>query len=369
MQIYSRRIFLKQSTLAAGAGLLCGPATSALYAASQPRKKLGVALVGLGSYATHQLAPALQLTEHCTLTGIVSGTPSKRTAWQAKYNIPPANIYTYENFDAIANNSDIDIVYVVLPNSMHAAYTIRAAEAGKHVICEKPMALNAKECRMMIDACQQNKVSLSIGYRLHFDPYVQEIMRLASEPTMGAVKIVASDFAFVMGNPNQWRLDKALAGGGAVMDIGVYCIQAARYATGEEPIAVRAQEFKTDEVKFAQVDETVTWQLEFPSGAIANSTTSYNGRFNRLFVSYEKRQAKMEPAYSYRGLAGSINGQAMQFPPMNQQAHQMDAVASSILNSAPTPVDGYEGLHDMQIIDALYKSLATGGQRIEISKT
>ena len=118
-------------------------------------KKLGVALVGLGTYAAGQLAPALQQTVHCYLAGIVTGTPSKAAAWKEKYNIPDKNIYSYDNFDTIKDNPDIDIVYVVLPNSMHAAYTIRAAQAGKHVICEKPMALTVADCDAMIAACKK----------------------------------------------------------------------------------------------------------------------------------------------------------------------------------------------------------------------
>ncbi len=190
---------------------------------------------------------ALETATDCYLAGIVTGTKKKESVWREKYGIKKANIYNYENFDSIASNDDIDIVYIVLPNSMHAEYTIRAAKAGKHVICEKPMALNAAEGQTMIDACKANGVMLSIGYRLHFDLNTIEIMKLAKEQPYGPVKYVQSEAAFAMGNNlDAWRLNRDLAGGGAIMDMGIYCIQAARYATGEEPIAIRAQEIKTD---------------------------------------------------------------------------------------------------------------------------
>ena len=368
MHGYSRRTFITRSTLVAGVGLLWSPSISGLYGAQHAGKKLGVALVGLGGYATRELAPALQLSKHCELVGVVSGTESKRKAWQEKYNLPSSNIYSYDTFDEIAKNDAIDIVYIVLPNSMHAVFTIRAAAAGKHVICEKPMAMNAAECRRMIQACEKKNVSLSIGCSLQFDPFVPEIRRQASVSPMGEPNVVVSDFSFAIGDLDQWRLRKVMSGGGAVMDLGVYCIQAARSATGEEPIAITAQEFKTDGVKFAQVDETVTWQLEFPSGAVCHSTTSYAGRFNRLLASYEKGRAEMEPVYRYRGLAGSVNGKPMEFAPVSQQAQHMDAVAAAILSGEQVPVDGYEGLRDLRIIDALYQSLATGGKRVEITK-
>src|SRR6187399_2354547 len=187
--------------------------------------KLGIALVGLGNYAGGQLAPALLQTSNCYLAGIVTGTPSKIPVWKEKYNIPDKNIYNYETFDSIKDNPDIDIVYVVLPNSMHAEYTIRAAKAGKHVICEKPMALNVEECDQMIAACKAAGKKLAIGYRLHFEPNNLELVRLAREKTLGAVKKITAGFGFLIGDPTQWRLKKAMAGGGPMQDLGIYCVQ------------------------------------------------------------------------------------------------------------------------------------------------
>ncbi|MCB1122415.1 MAG: Gfo/Idh/MocA family oxidoreductase [Verrucomicrobiae bacterium] len=365
----SRRRFLNQSLQATGAAMAFPYVSKlGLVAASHAgAKPLGIALVGLGNYAMGQLAPALQETKLCKLAGLVTGTPEKQAKYGQQYNIADRNIYNYETFDRIADNDSIDVVYVVLPNSMHKEFVIRAAKAGKQVISEKPLGLNAPECEEMIRACKDNGVSLNVGYRLHYDPRHQEVMRLAREKPFGDVAYVHSEFSFKIGDPNQWRLKKALAGGGAVYDIGVYCIQAARYSTGEEPIAISAQEYKTDSVKFAEVDETVTFQMEFPSGVISNSTTSYNASTNRLYVSYQNRgSAEIKPAYSYRGLQGTINNEPMSFPEVNQQARHMDGVARSIREGTPSTVTGEEGLRDMKVVDALYRSIAAGGKKIAI---
>src|SRR6187399_1964539 len=208
--------------------------------------KLGIALVGLGNYAGGQLAPALLQTGNCYLAGIVTGTPSKIPVWKEKYNIPDKNIYNYETFDSIKDNPDIDVVYVVLPNGMHAEYTIRAAKAGKHVLCEKPMEVSVKKCEQMIEACAKAKRKLAIGYRCQFMPHHQEMVRLAREKVFGAVKLIEASFGFRIGDPKQWRLRHDLAGGGALMDVGIYALQGARYVSGEEPIEVFAMETKTD---------------------------------------------------------------------------------------------------------------------------
>lgn len=363
---YSRRSFIERLSLGIGTAAL---SNSLLSIAGQPvgaqpvvaqDKKLGVALVGLGNYSTGQLAPALQQTKLCRLAGIVTGTPAKAKEWSQKYNIPAKNIYNYENFDRIANNKDIDIVYVVLPNSMHAEYTIRAAKAGKHVICEKPMAVSVKECEQMIAVCKAANRLLSIGYRLHFEPHNQEMMRLGQEKVFGPVKIVESSFGFRLGDPNQWRLKKELAGGGALMDVGIYAIQGARYVTGEEPVSVFAQEFKTEPVKFNEVDETVLWQLQFPSGAAANSSTTYAAHVERLFATAEKGKFELGPAYSYSGIKGTVKNKPMELPQINQQAAQMDDFANCVLTNKQSTVSGEEGLKDMKVIEAIYRSIREG---------
>lgn len=361
--VQARRKFLESMSWGLGASVLSVPLLSLLgntASAQKPNKTLGIALVGLGGYSTGQLAPALQQTKLVKLAGIVTGTPSKADEWAKKYNIPKKNIYNYSNFDSIAKNPDIDIVYVVLPNSMHAEYVIRAAKAGKHVITEKPMATTVKDCEDMIAACKTANRKLSVGYRLHFEPHHQEVMRLGQEKVYGPIKLVENSFGFKIGDPTQWRLKKGLAGGGAMQDVGIYALNAARYATGEEPVSVTAQEYKTDPVKFKEVDETIAFQLTFPSGAVAICTTTYASSTERLFGSAENGWFELRPAYSYNGIKGRTSKGEMDFPQINQQAAQMDDFADCILNNKQTRVPGELGLQDVRIIQAIYKAVETG---------
>ncbi|HEY5040810.1 MAG TPA: Gfo/Idh/MocA family oxidoreductase, partial [Verrucomicrobiae bacterium] len=236
----------------------------------------GVALLGLGSYSTGQLAPALQLTKNCRLTGVVSGHPEKLARWAKQFSLPEKNLYNYENFDGIADNQDIDIVYVVTPPALHPEFSIRAAKAGKHVISEKPMATSVADCNAMIAACQAAKVKLSIGYRMHFDPYGKEFMRLQREKDFGAFMNMTGDNGFVFGR-HAWRVEKKLAGGGPLMDMGIYVIQGACMAAGAVPVAVTAhEEPKLRPEFFTEVEETLRFKLEFPDGAICDAVTSYN---------------------------------------------------------------------------------------------
>lgn len=355
----SRRHFIKSVSLGAAA-LAPGLSHLASRVMDKRKDKLGVALVGLGSYSTYELAPALLETKNCYLAGIVTGTPAKEKTWAEKYNIPQKNIYNYQNFDSISSNAEIDIIYVVLPVSMHKEYTIRAAQAGKHVITEKPMAVSSKDCQEMIDACKKLRRKLSVGYRLHFEPYTQEMMRLGQQKIYGKLKQLECTNGFVYtGDPNQWRLKKALAGGGGLYDMGVYCIQGARYVTGEEPIYVTAREEKTRPDFFKEVDETVFFDLEFPSGCIAKCTSSYNMELNGLKAAAEHGEFELSQAYRYGGMEGRTPNGPMNFPQINQQAAQMDDFANCIMHNKETIVPGEMGLQDIRICEAIYRSISS----------
>lgn len=322
--------------------------------------KLGIALVGLGGYAGGQLAPALLETEHCYLAGIVTGTPSKIPVWKEKYNIPDKNIYSYENYDSIKDNPDIDIIYVVLPNNMHAEYTIRAAEAGKHVICEKPMAITVEDCDRMITACKKANVHLSIGYRLHFEPYNLEMVRCGTQKIYGEIKKLTGGFGFVA-RPSQWRLTQKYAGGGPLMDLGIYVIQGMCYTTGMLPVAVTAQEgTKTDFERFKEVEQSLTWQMEFPNGLIAEGKTSYNDSHNFLKAEAEQGIFELTSAYNYTGQKGNTPAGLMNFPHINQQAKQMDGIALAIRNNKQSIVPGEMGRRDVKYLQAVYEAMRTG---------
>ena len=359
----TRRRFSSTIAAAIGGGALLGASSAPFIPKSHhPRRNsLGIALVGLGNYSAGQLAPALRETEHCHLAGIVTGTPAKADSWLEQYPQLEGHVYDYSSYDKLADDDAIDIVYVVLPNSMHAEYTIRAAAAGKHVICEKPMAVTAAEAQTMIDACEAAGRSLHIGYRLHFEPHNVEAMRISSDRDFGRITYAQTEFGFRLGgSADQWRLRKSLGGGGALMDVGIYAIQAARYVMGVEPVSVTAQETKTDPVRFSEVDETITWQLRFPDDGIASSQTSYATRTERLFAAGESGWLELRPAFVYGGIAGKTSRGPMDFPQVNQQARHMDGVASAILSGKTLHIDGYEGLRDMRVIDAIYESIRTG---------
>lgn len=324
---------------------------------------LRVAILGLGSYGS-RVADAMQSCKKAKLVAAISGTPTKLTAWQSKYGIAEKNCYNYENFDSIKNNPEIDAVYLTTPNSMHMPHTLRVAAAGKHVISEKPMALNAKEGQMMLDACKKANVKLLVGYRMHFEAKTLEIIRMRKDGELGKPLFFQGLSGFKIGDPTQWRLNKNLAGGGAMMDIGIYSINGARYMIGEEPIWVTAQEVKNDKVKFKEgVDETITFQMGFPGGAMASclSTYSMNG-LDKFYLNCEKGFAEMQPSTGYGPIKGRTNKGELMHEHITHQTVQMDEMASIILEGKKpiVPVDGEEGLKDLKIMDAIFLAVKTG---------
>jgi len=325
-------------------------------------RRLGFALVGLGSLSTNQIAPALERTQFCRLAGIVTGTPAKAETWMARYGLPAEAVYSYQTIERMAANPAIDVAYVVTPNALHAEHTIAAARAGKHVLCEKPMEVSVEKCETMIAECARAGRQLAIGYRCQFEPHHVECVRLAREEVFGPLRLIEAGFGFRIGSPTQWRLDPSLAGGGPLMDVGIYALQTARTLTGEEPSVVSAVETVTDPVKFRGVEETMAFQLTFPGGVIASCTTTYNGSGLNFFSAYGDRGAfGMAPAYNYSGLrAWRSDGQNLRFDPVDQFAVEMDAFAQCILEGRPSSVSGEEGLKDVEILMATYRAARTG---------
>src|SRR5438067_10279836 len=267
----TRRNFMKktgQGLLAAGAfESLLKPASSQLTVPEPPGKKLGWAIVGLGSLSINQILPACAKCEKSKVVAFVSGHPDKANKLALRYGVSPKNIYNYQNYDTIKDNPDVDIIYIVLPNRMHGEYTIRGHQAGKHVLSEKPMASTPAECQQMIDAARKANRKLMVAYRCRYEPYNQEAIRIARQQELGPIQVILADHGFNIGDPNQWRLNKKLAGGGSLMDIGIYSLQAARYLSGEEPTEINAMMYSTQgDVRFKEVEETINFQLRFPSG-------------------------------------------------------------------------------------------------------
>ncbi len=361
----SRRDFLGKITMSAiGLPLLYNSAD--LFAASPlvpDGRVLRVAIMGLGGYGT-RVAEAMQDCTRAKLVGLISGTPSKVENWRAKYKIPEKNCYNYETFDQIKDNPDIDAVYIITPNALHKDQCLRVAKAGKHVISEKPMGLNAAEGQAMIDACKAADVHLLVGYRLHFEPKTVAAIKMRQNGEFGKLNFFQGQTGFDIGNPAQWRLNKALAGGGSLMDIGIYSINGARYMLGEEPIWVTAQETKTEPEKFKEgVDETIQFQMGFPSGAVASCLSTYNMSYlDRFFLSGDNGFVEMQPSTGYGPIEGRTNKGKLNQPHVTHQTLQMDGMAQLIYDDVQpiAPVNGEEGLKDLKIIDAIYKAVETG---------
>ncbi|MGZ3881949.1 MAG: Gfo/Idh/MocA family protein [Flavisolibacter sp.] len=364
----SRRDFLQRITLSTA--LLPFLRLNESKPTSSPEPKvphgediLRVAIMGLGSYG-NRVAEAMQSCRRAKVTGLISGTPSKIKDWQARYNIPDKNCYNYENFDAIKSNPDIDAVYVITPNALHHDQVIRVAKAGKHVICEKPMAVNAKEGQEMVDSCKKANVKLLVGYRMHFEPKTLEVIRMRKDGELGKIMFFQGQTGFPIGDPTQWRLNKQLSGGGSLMDIGIYSVNGARYMVGEEPVWVTAQETKTNPEKFREgVDETIQFELGFPSGAVASCLSTYNMNYlDRFFLTGQKGFAELWPATGYGPIKGHTNKGELTQPYITHQTVQMDEMAAIILDGKQpiVPVDGEEGVRDLKIIDAIYQAVKVG---------
>jgi predicted dehydrogenase len=365
----TRRHFLAR----AGQGLVAAQAVGALTrgASAQtvpepPGKKLGWAVVGLGNLAINQILPAFAKCEKSKVAALVSGTPEKARKLAQRYAVEPRNLYDYQGYDRLKDNPEVDIVYVVLPNSMHAEYTIRALKAGKHVLCEKPMANTPADCQAMIDAARTANRKLMVAYRCRYEPFNQEMIRMAREQELGPVKVVVADHGFNIGDPKQWRLKKDMAGGGALMDIGVYSLQAARYVTGEEPTELTAMSYTTPgDERFREVEETINFQLRFPSGALASCTSSYGyAGQNRYRVIATKGWFELEPATSYTGLRMRVRkGNALEertLPGRDHFAMEMDHLSECILDGKQPLTPGEEGLRDLTLMTAIYEAARTG---------
>jgi glucose-fructose oxidoreductase len=357
----NRRRFLQKISAGAATAMIAGP-FDLLASTPKTERKLGVALVGLGRYSTGQLGPALRQTQFCRLTAVVTGSKEKGVQWVKQYGFPEKNVFSYDTMHQMADNRDIDIVYVVTPNGLHAVHAIAAAKAGKHVICEKPMANTVAECDSIMEACHAAGVKLSVGYRLHFDPYHQELMRLAKEKDFGPFISMTGDRGFVM-ETKVWRADKKLAGGGPIMDLGIYIIQGAcMAANGVMPLSVSASEHpKTRPELFSDVEEGMNWTMQFPGDAICTASTSYRNSADRFRAEGTKGWIDFrEHAFTYRGMVVGTSKGPLNFQAPNQQALQMDDFAQCVLNNTESRIPGEMGRRDLRIIEAVYKAAATG---------
>jgi len=333
-------------------------------------KKLGFAIVGLGKFATEQIMPNFKDCQHARLTALVSGSPAKAKKLAAEYGISEKNIYSYDTFDSIKDNPEVDVVYIILPNSLHAEYTVRAAQAGKHVLCEKPMATSLADAEKMIAACQKADRRLMIAYRCQYEPFNLNAVERIRKGELGKLRAITADH----GRPvkptedkaDTWRVDKKLAGGGSLMDIGIYSLNACRYLTGEEPVEVTAMESSDrSDPRFKEVEDNIHFTLRFPSGVLASCTSSYSYESVKRGRAFgDKAWLDLDPLSDYDKHTLTLgNAKGEQEPKIkegNQFAAEVDHMAECVLAGKTTRTPGEEGLRDLRIIMAIYEAARTG---------
>jgi predicted dehydrogenase len=375
----TRRILLNQL----GLGLFTIGTTSLLTAINKPKrllaqanpspsdKKLGWAIVGLGKFATEQIMPSFGECQNSRLVALVSGDRAKAERLARQYGLNPQNIYNYDNYDTIRDNLEVDVIYIILPNGMHADYTIRGAKALKHIMCEKPMANSVEECQAMIDACRGANRKLMIAYRAQYEPYNLAAIEIArgKNKELGQLKVLVSDHGRVL-NPSEpqdrWRMNKKLAGGGSLPDIGIYSLNAARYITGEEPIEISAMMYSTpNDPRFIEVEENVNFTLRFPSGVLANCTSSYGySETKRFQVFGSQGTLELNPATDYEEHRLFVEKKKVreerQIEAKNQFAQEMDHLSKCIIQNRQPKTPGEEGLQDVRLIQTIYEAARTG---------
>ncbi|EIM27987.1 Gfo/Idh/MocA family protein [Microvirga lotononidis] len=334
-----------------------------------PGRRMGYAVVGLGQFALNQIIPSFARSRSSKLVALVSGHRDKALQVAERYGIAQTNIYDYQTFDRIADNGEIDIVYIILPNALHAEFAVRAFKAGKHVLCEKPMAVTVEECETMIRAGREADRKLMIAYRAQYEPSNMEAIRMAREGDLGKIRLVTSDHGRILDPKvpaDQWRMVRALAGGGSLYDIGIYSLQAARYITGEEPVEVsgRISSDRSDP-RFKEIEDLVAFQLRFPSGALANLTSSYStSPVKRIQVFGSKASLILDPATEYERhemvVKTAKEERRVQIPEDNQFAAEMDHLSKAVMEGREPKTPGEEGLRDIRILQAVYQAAREG---------
>jgi predicted dehydrogenase len=385
----SRRNFVR----AAGTGLLVAGTTKLALAQTAavgrptpkleeplpepPDNRVGYAVVGLGKFALNQILPNFQDSKKSKLVAVVSGDAAKAQRVAKQYNLAPGSIYNYENFDSIKNNAAVQVVYIITPNNLHREFVERTARAGKHVLCEKPLATNSADCQKMINACKAANVKFMVAYRAQFEPFNLEVIRLLRSGQYGKIVNIVADH----GRPidpsepsDEWRLKKAVAGGGPLPDIGIYSLNACRYLTGEEPIEISAMVNQPkDNPKFREVEQSVVWTMRFPSGALTTCTSSYDfSEAKRYTVFCENGHIDLDPATDYyrhhltvqekapEGASYKTVQKELPLKEGNQFAAQLDHMSECVLDNKTPKTPGEEGLRDVRLIEAIYEAARTG---------
>ncbi|KQQ87831.1 Gfo/Idh/MocA family protein [Massilia sp. Leaf139] len=333
-------------------------------------ERVGIAIVGVGRISVNEMLPAFAQSKHTKPVALVSGDRAKALKIARQYNIPESAVLDYKDYDRLAQMPEVQGVYIALPNSMHAEYTIRAAKAGKHVLCEKPMANTVAECESMIAACKTARRKLMIAYRRQYSPLDRALVKMIREKKLGELREFVSVNSQNMADPQHWRMKRALAGGGPLPDVGLYCISQARFLSGEEPVEVTGHTWSTPgDARFKEVEESCQFTLRFPSGFMATCSTGYSSHKSQMYrLNGSSAWAEMSPAYAYEGNRlrvsrveqGREQGAELHIEEGNQFAKELDHFAQCVRKDREPHTPGEEGLQDQRIIAAIYESARSG---------
>lgn len=327
---------------------------------------IGYAVVGLGGIAQRAVLPAFRHAKRARLIALVSGDREKAKRLARRFGV--SSSYTYEEYEDCLGNPEISAVYLASPNGLHYTQTLSAAAAGKHVLCEKPMANTVKDCRRMLDACRRRGVKLMIAYRKYFEPASLALKRLVAGGQLGPLRIIQSAFTIMIGPGKRegWGFDPALAGGGALPDVGVYCINTARWLTGLDPTEAEAYSWITDSRFNNTIDQHMAFRLNFPGGLVMQAAASFGAaEASSLFVHGERGWAALEPAYPWdqkRRLYGVLDKRRFErtFDVIDEFALEIDGFAGSILTGREPEPDGVQGMRDVAVMEAIYRAARKG---------
>ena len=335
------------------------------------------AIVGLGTFAVGQVIPGFLDARKSRITAFVSGNAAKARQLGERYGV--TRFYSYASFDRIAQDREIDAVYIVLPVGLHAEYTIRALKAGKHVLCEKPMASTAAECEAMIAAARTAKRQLGVAYRVHFEPNNREALNRIEAGELGTMRFVSADHGFNANPdypPHAWRLTKSLGGGGSMYDIGIYGLNTSlMMLPGDEVVSVSAVDSTPpNDPRFREVEGAIEWRIRMKSGisVSGSSSYSYSPYVSRQRYFGSKGSIEMQPATTYydnRIVLEGAGGPSREISgglPGTQFAAQVDGFSEAARANTPHRTPGEMGLRDIRLIEAMYASAGRGGTPVEV---
>jgi predicted dehydrogenase len=328
---------------------------------------VGYAVVGLGAISQQAVLPAFAHSQNARLAAVVSGNREKAGRLAAEFGAP--HCYSYDQFSACLKNPEVQAVYIATPPGEHEKYTVQAARAKKHVLCEKPLAATVQQARRMVRACRDHAVLLMTAYRKYFEPGSVALKKIVAAGELGRVDIIHTaftEFRPAGDSTPGWMLQRKMAGGGPLMDVGVYCVNTSRWLADEDPVEATAFRWTRDKKRFKDVEEGMAFRLRFPSGLILQGAASWGSALASFVqVHGEKGWASLSPAFAFeeeRRLTGKIAGQwfAREFTAIDEFALEIEAFAGCIRENRKPEPDGEQGMRDLVILDAIYRAAKLG---------